>query len=176
MEATYDYVLFVLAPQVGNGLSIGVAVILMALGLTIILGLLGVINLSHGEFYAMGAFIGLTLAAFGIGFWSLLVLVPLLMLPIGWVTERVLIQRVFHDRDRHILTLLVTFGLGLILEDVFRLLYGPNPHRPETPISGGGEILGIFLPHYRMFLIVVGAAIIAAVWFIVYRTSLGAMV
>jgi branched-chain amino acid transport system permease protein len=96
--------------------------------------------------------------------------------PAGWITERILIRRVFHHMDRHILTLLVTFGLGLVLEDVFKLIYGPNPYRPDTPIAGGGEFLGIFLPNYRLFLIVIGAAIIAAVWFVVYRTSRGAVV
>lgn len=176
MEQAMEYLQFVLAPQVVNGLSLGVAVILMALGLTIIFGLLDVINMAHGEFYALGAFLGLSAAALGLGFWALLVLVPLLMLPVGFVTERLLIQRVFHHKDRHILTLLVTFGLGLVLEDVFKVIYGPNPYRPETPITGGGELFGIFLPNYRLFLILIGTAIIAAVWWVVYRTSLGAIV
>jgi branched-chain amino acid transport system permease protein len=176
VESAIDYLQFVLAPQVINGLSIGMAVVLMALGLTIIFGLLDVINMSHGEFYALGAFLGLSAAAFGIGFWALLILIPLLMLPVGWATERWLISYVFHRKDRHTLTLLVTFGLGLILEDLFRLAYGPNPYRPETPIKGGSEIFGIYLPNYRLFLIGIGAAIVAAVCLIVYRTKLGAMV
>ena len=176
MEQAIEYLQFVLAPQVVNGLSLGVAVILMALGLTIIFGLLDVINMAHGEFYALGAFLGLSAAAIGLDFWAMLVLVPLLMLPVGFITERLLIQRVFQHKDRHILTLLVTFGLGLVLEDVFKVIYGPNPYRPETPITGGGELFGIFLPNYRLFLILVGAAIIGAVWWIVYRTSLGAIV
>jgi branched-chain amino acid transport system permease protein len=176
MSATLDYLQFVIAPQVINGLSIGMAVVLMALGLTIIFGLLDVINMSHGEFYALGAFLALSAAAFGVGFWALLILIPLLTIPVGWATERWLIRPVFQRKDRHILTLLVTFGLGLVLEDVFRLLYGPNPYRLETPIRGGSEILGVFLPNYRLFLIAIGAAIIAAVCGIVYRTPLGAIV
>ena len=176
MGEAFNWVQFVLAPQVVNGASIGVAVVLMALGLTIIFGLLDVINMAHGEFYALGAFLGLTLAAFGVGFWALLILVPLLMVPIGWATERLLIRRVFDSPDRHTLTLLLTFGLSMVLEDGYRVLYGPNTQRPEMPITGGGEILGVFLPNYRIFLIVMGAAVIAAVWLVVYRTSLGAMV
>ncbi|CAO3429245.1 branched-chain amino acid ABC transporter permease [Azospirillum doebereinerae] len=176
MAETIDYLQFILAPQALNGLSLGVAVVLMALGLTIIFGLLDVINMAHGEFYAMGAFLALTLAGLGVGFWALLVLVPLLMIPIGWAAERWLIQRVFHSRDRHILTLLLTFGLGMILEDVLKLAYGPNTMRPETPIEGGTEILGMFLPNYRLFLIGFGLALIAAVWVVVFRTRLGAMV
>jgi branched-chain amino acid transport system permease protein len=176
MAEFLDYFQFVLAPQVLNGLSLGVAVILMALGLTIIFGLLDVINMAHGEFYAIGAFLALSVAALGFNFWVMLALIPLLMVPLGWFTERLLIQRVFHSRERHILTLLLTFGLGMILEDVLKLIYGPNTMKPETPISGGTEILGIFLPNYRLFLIAFGAALILAVWLVVFRTRLGAMV
>lgn len=176
MSAAIEYFQYVLAPQMLIGLVLGVAVILVALGLTIIFGLLDVINMSHGEFYALGAFIALALAAIGLPYWLLLVLIPLLMLPIGYIVERTLIQRVFHKGDRHVTTLLLTFGLGLVLEDAFRLVFGPNPYKPDTPIVGGVELLGIFIPSYRLFLIVIGAAIIAAVAFVVYRTRLGAMV
>jgi branched-chain amino acid transport system permease protein len=158
------------------GLVFGVAVVLVALGLTIIFGLLDVINMAHGEFYALGAFIALALSAIGLPFYLLLVLIPLLMLPVGYVVERGLIQRVFHTGDRHVTTLLVTFGLGLAMQDTFRLVFGPNPYRPPTPITGGVEVLGIFLPSYRLFLIIIGVAIIAAVALVVYRTRLGAMV
>lgn len=171
-----EYFQFVLAPQMLIGLVLGVAVILVALGLTIIFGLLDVINMSHGEFYALGAFISLALASIGLPFWLLLILVPLVMLPIGYVVERGLIQRVFHTGDRHVTTLLLTFGLGLVLEDAFRLVFGPNPYKPETPITGGVEAFGIFIPSYRLFLILIGAAVIAAVAFVTYRTRLGAMV
>jgi branched-chain amino acid transport system permease protein len=176
MSSFLDWLQFVLAPQMFNGLSIGVAVILMALGLTIIFGLLDVINMAHGEFYAMGAYAGLTLAAMGISFWLLLVIVPLLMAALGYAVERSLIQRVFHHKDRHILTLLLTFGLAIVLEDVYKLIYGPQSIKPETPIEGATEVLGMFFPKYRLFLIAFGAAIITAVWLVVYRTRLGAMV
>ncbi len=149
MAGAFDYFQFVLAPQIVIGLVLGVAVILVALGLTIIFGLLDVINMSHGEFYALGAFIGVSLASIGVPFWLLLILVPLLMLPIGYLVERVLIQRVFHSPDRHVTTLLLTFGLALVMEDAFRLIWGPNPIRPETPIRGAVELAGIFLPLYR---------------------------
>jgi branched-chain amino acid transport system permease protein len=171
-----DYIQFVLAPQMLTGLALGVAVILVALGLTIIFGLLDVINMAHGEFYALGAFLALALGWIGVPFWLLLVLVPLLMLPVGYAVERGLIQRVFNRADRHVTTLLLTFGLALVLEDGFKLVFGPNPYRPETPISGAVNLAGIFLPTYRMFLIAVGALIIGAVALVVYRTRLGAMV
>mgnify|MGYP005852180713 CR=1 FL=1 len=171
-----DYFQFVLAPQMVTGLALGVAVILVALGLTIIFGLLDVINMSHGEFYALGAFIAVTLGALGVPFGILLVLVPALMLPVGYLVERMLIQRVFHSKDRHVTTLLLTFGFALVLEDVFKLIWGPNPIRPETPIPGAIEVAGLFLPLYRVFMIATGALVIIGTALIVYRTRIGAMV
>jgi branched-chain amino acid transport system permease protein len=176
MSAALEYFQYVLAPQMLIGLVLGVAVILVALGLTIIFGLLDVINMAHGEFYALGAFIALALGSIGLPFWLLLILVPLAMLPVGYIVERGLIQRVFHGGERHVTTLLLTFGLGLVMEDTFRLVFGPNSYRPETPITGGVDAFGIFIPSYRLFLIAIGAAIIAAVAWVVYRTRLGAMV
>jgi len=167
---------FVYGPQVLNGLAIGMAVVLMALGLTIIFGLLDVINMAHGECYALGAYLAVSLVASGLSFWLCLTVVPLIAAAVGYLAERSLIQRVFHSRERHTLTLLLTFGVAIIAEDVFKLAYGPNPFRPESPIPGAADIFGIVLPNYRVFLILAGAAIIVAVWLVVYSTSLGAMV
>lgn len=171
-----DWLQFVLAPQVVNGLSIGVAVVLMALGLTIIFGLLDVINMAHGEFYAVGAYAAVALVGIGLSFWWALLLTPLLMAVVGYATERALIQRVFHTRDRHTLTLLLTFGLAIILEDALKIVFGANPLRLEAPISGATEMFGLFFPNYRLFLMALGGAVIAAVWIVVFRTRLGAMV
>jgi branched-chain amino acid transport system permease protein len=171
-----DYLQFVLAPQMLNGLSFGVAVILMALGLTIIFGLLDVINMSHGDFYAVGAFASVALLSLGLNFWMTVVIVPILMLPLGVVVERVLVRRVFHSPERHTLTLLLTLGLSMVMIDALKLGFGPNAIKPANPMPGGQEILGVFLPNYRMFLIVLGAAIITSVYLVIYRTSLGAMI
>ncbi|MBL8332752.1 MAG: branched-chain amino acid ABC transporter permease [Rubrivivax sp.] len=171
-----DWLQFVLAPQVINGLAIGVAVVLMALGLTIIFGLLDVINMAHGEFYALGAFVAVALVAAGLSFWLALLLTPLVLAVLGYATERALIQRVFHSKDRHTLTLLLTFGVGVVMEDALKIVFGANPLKLEAPISGATELLGLFFPNYRLFVMGLGAAVIAAVWVLVFRTSLGAMV
>ncbi|MEO6750060.1 MAG: branched-chain amino acid ABC transporter permease [Casimicrobiaceae bacterium] len=176
MGSLIDQLQYVFAPQIVNGLSIGVAVILMALGLTIIFGLLDVINMAHGEFYALGAYLGVSLMAAGLSFWLCLVVVPLLMLPAGYVVERFLIQRVFARKDRHVLTLLLTFGLGLVLEDAYGVIFGPNTVRADTPIGGAANVFGIAFPNYRLFVMLVGTAIIAVVWIVVFRTGIGAMV
>ena len=176
MSNAMEWLQFVLAPQMINGLSIGVAVVLMALGLTIIFGLLDVINMAHGEFYAIGAYLAVALLATGMSFWWALVLTPLLMAVLGFVTERGLIQRVFHSKDRHTLTLLLTFGVAVVLEDALKIVFGANPLRLEAPISGATEMLGLFFPNYRLFVMLFGGALIAAVWLLVFRTSLGAIV
>jgi branched-chain amino acid transport system permease protein len=110
MTGFLEYVQFVLAPQMITGLALGIAAVLVALGLTIIFGLLDVINMAHGEFYAVGAYLALALGASGISFWVLLIIVPLLMLPLGYAIERGLIQRVFNLPDRHVTTLLLTLA------------------------------------------------------------------
>src|SRR6056297_128382 len=171
-----EFIQFVLAPQMLNGLALGISVILVALGLTIIFGLLDVINMSHGEFYAIGAFGALALSAFGLNYWVLIALVPVLMIPLGVITERYLVRRVYDGADRHVSTLLLTYGLALILEDVLKIMFGPNTHRPENPLPGATEFVGVFIPTYRLFLIAIGIAVILVVAFVVYRTRLGAMV
>ena len=176
MSRFLEYFQFVLAPQMITGLALGVAVVLVALGLTIIFGLLDVINMAHGEFYAVGAYLALALGASGISFWLLLLIVPLLMLPLGYIVERGLIQRVFNLPDRHVTTLLLTFGLGLVIEEVLKIVFGSNTQRPPTPIAGAIEIMGVLLPSYRLFLILIGFAIVAAVAIVINKTSLGAMV
>ena len=176
MTQALEWLQFVLAPQVINGASIGVAVVLMALGLTIIFGLLDVINMAHGEFYAIGAYAAVALLGVGVPFWWALAITPLLMAIIGYVTERALIQRVFHSKDRHTLTLLLTFGLAIIAEDALKIVFGANPLRLDAPITGATEMFGLFFPNYRLFLMAVGTLVIGAVWIVVFRTRLGAMV
>jgi branched-chain amino acid transport system permease protein len=171
-----DYIQFVLAPQVINGLALGTAVVLVALGLTIIFGLLDVINMSHGEFYAIGAFAALTLGASGVNFWILIALVPILMIPLGILVERLLIQRVFDGKDRHVSTLLLTLGLSLIIEDLLKAFFGPNTHSIQAPMAGALELFGVIVPNYRLFLIVIGAVIVCTIAFVIYRTRLGAVV
>ncbi|KQW20599.1 ABC transporter permease [Afipia sp. Root123D2] len=176
MTGVFEYIQFVLAPQMITGLALGVAVVLVALGLTIIFGLLDVINMAHGEFYAVGAYLGLALGAAGISFWLLLIIVPLIMIPIGFVVERGLIQRVFNMPNRHVTTLLLTFGLGLVLEEGLKVVFGSNTQRPPTPIPGAIELMGVILPTYRLFLIVIGFVIIVAVAIGINKTRLGALV
>jgi len=176
MTSILEWLQFVLAPQSINGLSIGVAVVLMALGLTIIFGLLDVINMAHGECYALGAYAVVVILGMGVSFWWALLLTPLLMAAMGYAMERGLIQQVFHSKDRHTLTLLLTFGMATVMEDAIKIVFGANPRSVEAPVSGATELFGLFFPNYRLFVMLLGGAISVAVWLLVFRTSIGAIV
>lgn len=171
-----SYIQFVLAPQIMNGLTIGMALVLVALGLTIIFGLLDVVNMAHGDFYALGAYLSMSLYALGLNFWLALIIVPLALIPIGLLVERGLIRYVYASGNRHTLTLLLTIGLGMALQDGLSAAYGSNTMRPDFPITGGTEILGVFLPNYRLFLLGAGTLIIVATGCVLFRTSFGAMI
>jgi branched-chain amino acid transport system permease protein len=112
----------------------------------------------------------------GLSFWWALVLTPFIMGVLGYVLERGLIQKVFHSKDRHTLTLLLTFGIATVLEDAIKIVFGANPRRVEAPVYGGTELMGLFFPNYRLFVMLLGGATIVAVWLLVFRTSVGAIV
>jgi branched-chain amino acid transport system permease protein len=171
-----DYIEFVLAPQVVNGLTIGVAIILVSLGLSIIFGLLDVVNMAHGEFYALGAFISMSLYSLGLGFWFALVVTPLLVVPLGVLLERGLIQLVYHRPARHVQTLLLTIGISIMLKDLYDLIYGPNTMRPDSPISGVARFGDIVVPNYRLFLMGFGTVVILLTWYVLFRTKLGSVI
>jgi len=177
VQETSDYLQFVLAPQMFTGLTMGVAVVLAALGLTIIFGLLDVINMAHGAFYAVGAYLALALERVGFGYIVLLPLVVLVMAAFGYLLQYGLIQHVLtRGRDRHVTTLMLTLGLAMVIEDANRAIFGVETLRPANPIPGSAAIFGMVLPNYRLFLISAGILIVAAVMVVIYRTRFGAMV
>ena len=155
-----------------NGLIIGAFYALMALGLSLILNLSGVINFAHGGFLAIGAYLAYSLMPFT-GFWGALLLAPLLTAAIGLVVERVLVRRLY-GRDP-LYSLLLTFGLAYVLEDVTRYIYGaqslpyPIPGWLTTPISR--EFF--FVTGYRLFMVALVAAAVAGLFFILNYTRLG---
>jgi branched-chain amino acid transport system permease protein len=158
--------------NVFNGLIVGAFYALMALGLSLILNLSGVINFAHGGFLAIGAYLAYTLTPY-VGFWGGLVLAPFLTAAIGLVVERVLIRRLY-GRDP-LYSLLLTFGLAYIFEDATRFIWGaqslpyPIPEALTTPLSS--EFF--FLTGYRLFMVVLVAVAVASLFLILGRTRLG---
>lgn len=155
-----------------NGLIVGAFYALMALGLSLILNLSGVINFAHGGFLAIGAYLAYTLIPF-IGFWGALVVAPILTAFIGLLVERFLIRRLY-GRDP-LYSLLLTFGLAYIFEDGTRYIWGaqslpyPIPAWLASPLSKQF----FFLTGYRLFMVLLVAIAVIGLFFILNRTRLG---
>jgi len=158
--------------NVFNGLIVGAFYALMALGLSLIINLSGVINFAHGGFLALGAYLAYSLMPF-VGFWGALVIAPFLTAALGLVVERVLIRRLY-GRDP-LYSLLLTFGLAYILEDVTRYIWGaqslPYPIPPVLARPLSSQFF--FLTGYRLFMVALVAAAVAALFVILRHTRLG---
>src|SRR5437868_2534666 len=175
MEDLLAYLHFVVAPQVVDALIIGVALALVALGLTMIFGLLDVINLAHGDLYMLGGYAAFTLIGWGAGYWGALVLVPFLIGLVGWGLEEAGIRPLLARPDRAIVTLLLTFGVSLMLRDLAQVIWGTDTRAVAAPFAGIASAAQIFVPTYRLFVLGVSLAAIIATWWLVYRTRVGAV-
>jgi branched-chain amino acid transport system permease protein len=175
MEDLLAYLHFVVLPQVIDALIIGVALALVALGLTMIFGLLDVINLAHGDLYMLGGYAAFTLLGWGAGYWSALVLVPILVGFVGWALEELGIRPLLPRADRAIVTLLLTFGVSLILRDVALVIWGTETRAVTAPVSGVVQAAGVIVPAYRLFVLGCGVVAILATAWLVYRTRIGAV-
>jgi branched-chain amino acid transport system permease protein len=155
-----------------NGLIIGAFYALMALGLSLILNLSGVINFAHGGFLAIGAYLAYTLMPY-IGFWGALTVAPVLTAGLGLVVERILI-RPLYGRDP-LYSLLLTFGLAFILEDGTRYIWGPAtlPFAVPSWLSSPLSNTLFFLTGYRMFMVALVIAAVIGLFLILNRTRLG---
>jgi branched-chain amino acid transport system permease protein len=158
--------------NVTNGLIIGAFYVLMALGLSLILNLSGVINFAHGGFLALGGYLAYTLTPY-LGFWGSLLAAPLLTAALGIVIERVLIRRLY-GRDP-LYSLLLTFGLAFIFEDLTRYVWGAQglplgvPGALTRPLSPSL----FFLTGYRVFMVGVVAVAVALLFVVLRHTRLG---
>ena len=156
------------------GLINGSFYALLSLGLAVIFGMLNIINFTHGAQYMMGAFAAFLLLNFtGIGYWPALVIAPIAVGFTGIVIER-LFLRWLYKLD-HLYGLLLTFGIALIIQGVFRNYYGSSglPYRVPDQLQGGQNLGFMFLPNYRGWVIAVSLVVCFATWFIIERTRLG---
>ena len=164
-----------LLEQVVNGLVLGGYYLLIALGLSLIFSVGGVVNLAHGAFYALGAYASLEIAKV-LGFGPAVVLSPVAVGLLGILFERFLLRR-FYTADP-ILSLLVTFGLAMIAEQAIRMVWGAAPLPASMPQAlKGSVILGDFLfSRYRLLLLGVVAVVLAGIWLLLNKTSFGRVV
>jgi len=155
------------------GLINGAFYAILSLGLAVIFGLLNVINFTHGAQYMMGAFgAWLLLKHLGIPYWAALVISPIIVGITGIVLEKLLLKRLYHLD--HLYGFLLTFGLALIIEGVFRWQWGSSGAPYPNPIPGGYNLGFMFLPTYRGFVVVAALVICFATWYGIERTKLGA--
>ena len=169
-----DYVLTVLLPQLLHGLVFGAALGLLALGLTVIFGLLGVMNFAHGELYMLGAYAGIAVIGVTHSFWVALIAAPILVGVVGAVTEMTTLRPLYNREPLY--GLILTFGLALVFREGARQIWGGDMRRILPPFTGSTPLLGMTYPNYRLFLLAASSAILLALWLFFTRTRAGIVV
>jgi len=162
--------------QLVNGIGLGMLYFVLAVGLSIIFGLLRFVNFAHGAFFLLGAYGCFQLVSAGVDFWLTLVLGPLVVGAFAWLVERLLFSRVYHLP--HELHILLTVGLALVLQEAVIMLWGPLGNNVAPPESLQGVVMwGDFIyPKYRLFVIGVGVVMAVVLGALLEGTRLGAIV
>jgi branched-chain amino acid transport system permease protein len=157
------------------GLINGAFYALLSLGLAVIFGMLNIINFAHGALFMMGAFASWMLLQYaGIGYFPALILAPLIIGAFGVVLERLVISRLY--KLDHLYGLLLTFGLALVIQGLFRNYYGSSglPYRIPDILQGATDLGFMFMPNYRGWVVLAAVVVCLATWLIIEKTSLGA--
>jgi branched-chain amino acid transport system permease protein len=169
---TFD--LFLL--QLFTGLALGSIFVLLALGLSLIFGLLAIVNFAHGQFFMLGAYAGVFFLALTGSFWVALLAVPLAVGALGMLCERFLVRPLYGRGIDY--PLLLTFGLGLMLLESVRMIAGTEGVPFSTPplLAGAVDLGFFFFPKYRLFLIAVTALLLVGLWLFLEKTSYGLVI
>ena len=164
-----------LLSQLLLGLVNGSFYAILSRGLAVIFGLLNVINFAHGALFMMGAVVTwMAMNYFGISYWVMLIVAPLVVGVFGVIIERLLLRWIY--KLDHLYGLLLTLGLTLLIEGAFRSVYGVSGLGYDTPdlLSGGTNLGFMFLPNYRAWVVVASITVCLATWFVIEKTKLGA--
>lgn len=162
--------------QALHGLVYGMLLFLVASGLTLIFGMMGVLNFAHGALYMLGAYFSFTILQLTGQFWLSLIIAPLLVGGIGVLMERFLLTRVHRYGHAH--ELLLTFGFAYIIEELVKWIWGNEPLHVEIPkiLAGSVNLMGITYPTYRLFILATSLAVFAILFLILFRTRAGIIV
>lgn len=165
-----------LALQLVTGIALGALYALLAIGLSLIFGMLTVVNFAHGAFFMVGAFLGIYFMTLTGNFWLSLVLTPLAVGALGLLTERFLVRPLYGRGIDY--PLLLTFGLSYVLIEAMRVAFGIEGLPSTTPESLRGAVnLGIgYFPKYRLFLIAATAVIVLGLWLFIEKTRYGLII
>jgi len=161
----------IILSQTVSGLVLGGLYVLIAIGLSIIFGLLGIVNFAHGAFFTLGAYLALTLMQL-LG-WPAVILAPVIVGAFGMIAERLLIRRLYDKEP--LISLIVTFALALMVEATVRLIYGGigQPFSPP-PFMAGFIVWGpILITKYRMGVLVTTAVVLLLLWLFLEKTPFG---
>ncbi len=169
-----DYLVGILLPQLLHGLVFGAALGLLALGLTVIFGLLGVMNFAHGELFMMGAYAGVAVIGLTGSFWLALLAAPVIVGTVGAITEAATLRPLY--RREPLYGLILTFGLALVLREGIRQIFGGDMRRILPPFTGSTPLLGMTYPDYRLFLLGISSVILLAIWLFFTKTRAGIIV
>lgn len=163
--------------QLLNGLVTSMLLFIMAAGLSLVFGQMNVINLSHGAFYLLGGYIGLTMVRLLGEFWLALILAPLFVAALGLLIERFLLRRLYGGH-RHLQQVLLTFGIALIVSDFIQWNWGAYVESVAVPdiLAGHIPFFGIRFPIYRISIVGFGLLLALGMWLFMGRTRLGAIV
>jgi branched-chain amino acid transport system permease protein len=167
--------LIFLAEQVLNGLLLGIYYLLIALGLSIIFSLGGIVNLAHGALFAVGAYLMVQITPL-VGYLPAFVISPVVVAILGMALERLFFRR-FYKSDP-VLSLLFTFGLAMILEQALRMVFGASPLQFNIPqFLRGQASLGDFMyPYYRIGMLAVALSVLVGLWALLHKTAFGKVV
>jgi len=165
-----------IATQLVNGLAYGVLLFLMSAGLSLIFGLMNVVNVAHGSFFMLGAFFALAIQKWTGSFWAALALSWIPAVAVGVVMERVFIRKLYTRG--HLDQVLLTFGFTFVFVDLVRMVWGADIRELAIPdvLSGVVEVGGVIVPKYRLFLIAFGGLVGLLLWLFLERSRVGAMV
>ncbi len=153
-----------------NGLGLFATLGIVALGLGIVFGLMGVINLAHGEFVMIGAYVAYLVQDGGLNYWLAIPAAAVVLFFVGSAVEMVLIRRIYQKPE---LTILATFGLSIVLRQLAEILFSKNSRKVSNPIPGATDVFGITFPTYRLVLIVVATLIVVAVLLLFTKSRFG---
>jgi branched-chain amino acid transport system permease protein len=165
-----------LAEQILNSLQFSMLLFLLAIGLSVVFGLMDYLNLSHGTIYMFAAYVAFSIAQLGGSFWAALAVAPLVAAAVGVLLYFVLLKRA--ERAGHLTQVLLTVGVIYMGTDLLRIVYGDLPKGLSQPAPLGGtvDLAGIRYPAYRLFIIALGLVVMTVLYLVLERTRLGALV
>ena len=165
-----------LLAQVFTGLVLGMIYVLLAIGLSLIFGLMTVVNFAHGALFMLGAYFGVFLLTYTRSFWVALIVAPLMVGALGLLMERFLIRRLYGRSPDD--PLLLTFGLSLILIEGVKVFWGKIGLTLDPPraLAGAVDLGFMAFPAYRLFLIAVTVAVLVGLYFFLGRTNIGLII